>query len=315
MTDQFGREITYLRLSVTDLCNLRCVYCMPEEGVTKLRHEDILSIEEIGEIARAAAGLGVKKIRVTGGEPLVRRGIVDICRLVSAVPGISEVCLTTNGALLPRFADKLREAGVKRVNFSLDSLDSDKYREITRGGELSDALRGIDSAREAGFEKIKINAVLMGGVNDGDIRALAELSRTKDTHVRFIELMPIGRNADSLKERYLAADAVLAAVPELEERGADGVARLYKLPGGAGTVGLISAVSMRFCQSCDRIRITSDGKLKPCLHSPEEVPLRGLRGAKLTEVMREAIRGKPLRHELDGDSCSSSARDMNAIGG
>jgi len=288
---------------------------MPEEGVAKLRHEDILKVEEIGEIVSAAAGLGISKIRITGGEPLVRRGIIDICRLVSSVPGISEVCMTTNGTLLPRYANELREAGVKRLNFSLDSLDPDKYRAITRGGELSDVLRGLDSARDAGFENIKINSVLMGGVNDDSIRALAQLSRSPGTHVRFIELMTIGRNADSVKGRYLTCDAVLAAVPELIESGADGVARLYSLPGAGGTVGLISALSMRFCQNCNRIRVTSDGKLKPCLHSPEEIPLRGLRGSKLSDTIREAVWSKPLSHTLDACSCSQSARDMNAIGG
>ncbi|MDR3278769.1 MAG: radical SAM protein, partial [Oscillospiraceae bacterium] len=194
MKDAFGREISYLRLSVTDLCNLRCVYCMPAEGVKKLRHGDVLSIEELAEIVAAAARCGITKVRVTGGEPLVRRGILELCRKISVTPGISELCLTTNGALLTQFAKPLRGAGVARLNISLDTLDPEKYREITRGGELSDALRGIEAARDAGFDNIKINAVLIGGVNGGGARELIELTRG-GVCVRFIELMPIGECA------------------------------------------------------------------------------------------------------------------------
>ena len=315
MKDQFGREISYLRLSVTDLCNLRCVYCMPEDGVAKLRHEDILSIEEIEEIVRAAAGLGVTKVRITGGEPLVRRGIIDICRCVASTQGIAEVCLTTNGTLLPQFASKLRGSGINRLNISLDSLDPAMYRTVTRGGELTDTLRGIDAAREAGFNEIKINAVLMGGVNESEIRALAELSLSPGTHVRFIELMPIGSSAGLTDGMYLAGDTVSSALPELEPLGVDGVARLFALPGAGGTLGIISPLSQHFCPSCNRIRVTSDGKLKPCLHSADEIPLRGLHGDALSEKIREAILCKPQRHALDGVSRSGSARDMNAIGG
>ena len=313
MKDCFEREISYLRLSVTDLCNLRCVYCMPEEGVAKLRHEDILSVEEIEEIVRSAAALGIKKVRITGGEPLVRKGIADICRRVSSVPGIEEVCLTTNGTLLPRYAGELREAGIKRLNISLDSLDPDKYRDITRGGELADALLGIDAARKAGFGTIKINAVLIGGVNNDGIRELTELSRQTDTHVRFIELMPIGETDTSIGQ-YIPGEAVLAAVPELEQLGAEGVARLYALPGANGTVGIISPISQHFCPSCNRIRVTSDGKLKSCLHSADEINLRGLHGDDLIRVMRDAIAHKPRSHTLE-TGASGSLRNMNRIGG
>ena len=315
MKDRFGREITYLRLSVTDLCNLRCVYCMPEDGVAKLRHEDILSVDEVGEIARAAAGLGISKIRITGGEPLVRRGIMEICRRVSSVPGINEVNMTTNGTLLPMYAKELRECGIKRLNISLDSLDPEMYRAVTRVGELADALKGIDAAREAGFEQIKINAVLMGGVNEDEIRSLAMLSWEPSMHVRFIELMPIGGSADFTQGLYLTGESVLAALPELEPVGLDGVARVYSLPGAAGTVGVISPISQHFCESCNKIRITSDGKLKPCLHSQEEILLRGLHGDDLAKAMQRAIFDKPWRHALDGETLSGSARDMNQIGG
>ena len=307
MKDQFGREITYLRLSVTDLCNLRCVYCMPEEGVQKMRHEDILSIEEIAEIVKTSSALGIKKVRITGGEPLVRRGITEICRRVSSTPGIEETCLTTNGTLLPKFARELREAGVRRLNISLDSLDPATYSMITRGGKSADVLRGIDAAREAGFETIKVNAVLIGGVNEGEIRSLAEMSREPGMHIRFIELMPIGGSAGWAAGRYIPGDAVLAAVGELMALGTDGVARTYALPGAGGTVGIISPVSRHFCPECNRIRVTSDGKLKPCLHSAEEINLRGLHGEALAAAIGAAIWNKPCRHALDGAEADASA--------
>jgi cyclic pyranopterin phosphate synthase len=315
LQDQFDRDINYLRLSVTDLCNLRCVYCMPESGVTKLRHEDILSVEEIEEIVRAAAALGITKVRLTGGEPLVRHGILDICRRVAAVQGITETCLTTNGTLLPKYARELREVGVNRLNTSLDTLDPVRYAEITRGGDLNDALRGIDAARDAGFDVLKINTVLIGGVNDGEIRDLVDLTRDGRTHVRFIELMPIGASADWAGARFLENSAVLRAVPELVAADSDGVARLYRLPDTDGTVGLISPISSHFCPTCNRVRVTSDGKLKPCLHSSDEINLRGLHGDALAETLRAAIYGKPQHHTLDGTTTSNSARSMYAIGG
>ena len=315
MQDRYGRNITYLRLSVTDLCNLRCAYCMPEDGVRKLRHEDILSIEEIEEIAKASTSLGITKVRITGGEPLVRRGIIEICKRISAISEIKEVCMTTNAALLPRFAEELRSAGVRRLNISLDSLDPETYRMLTRGGELSDALHGIEIARETGFDNIKINVVLMQGINDGELRKLAELSLTKGTNVRFIELMPVGFNSSWTHGKYLSCDVVLAEMPELEPLESEGVARLFRLPNANSTVGLISAVSAMFCSSCDRVRITSDGKLKPCLHSPDEINLRGLHGDELIETMRLAIYNKPPNHTLNGLDGSASLRNMNAIGG
>jgi cyclic pyranopterin phosphate synthase len=315
MNDGFGRDIYYLRLSVTDLCNLRCVYCMPEKGVEKWPHSDILSVEEIEEIVLASAECGIRKVRVTGGEPLVRRGIVDICRRISAIPEIEELCMTTNGTLLPKYARELKSAGVDRLNISLDTLDPGKYREITRMGELKDALDGIDAALEAGFDDLKLNAVLIGGVNDDEIPAFVEMTRDKNIHVRFIELMPIGECAGWSRERFIGNSAVLEAVPELIETGTSGVARLYRLPGGRGTVGLISPISAHFCPACNRIRVTADGKLKACLHSADEVNLRGLHGAQLVDTIRGAVAQKPLKHKLSEDAKSSSRRNMNAIGG
>jgi cyclic pyranopterin phosphate synthase len=315
MTDEFGREITYLRLSVTDLCNLRCVYCMAEQGVNKLCHSDILSVEEIEEIVRAATACGISKVRVTGGEPLVRRGIIEICRRISALDHVRELCMTTNGTLLPQYAAQLKSAGVQRLNISIDTLDDRKYEKITRTGSLKDALDGLNAALEAGFETIKINTVLMGGVNDEEIPELIKLTRRSEIQIRFIELMPIGECAHWSKERFIGNSRVLEAVPGLHECGTDGVTKLYRLPGYSGTVGLISPITFRFCPSCNRIRVTADGKLKPCLHSAKEIGLRGLHGQKLEETIRSAILSKPQRHYLGGSAPSGSLRNMNSIGG
>ena len=315
MIDSFGRNITYMRISVTDLCNLRCLYCMPEAGIEKRPHRDIISVEEIGEIARAAAKCGIKKIRLTGGEPLVRRGIIDICRRISATEGIEELCITTNGILLPKYAEALKDAGVRRVNFSLDTLDAEKYRQLSRIGSLSDALAGLDAAKNVGFSPIKINAVLMGGVNDDEIRKFAELTRDGDIHVRYIELMPMGACAEWAERHYLPGTAVLDALPELEPAGTEGVTQRYRLPGYKGTVGIITPVSSHFCGECNRIRVTADGKLKTCLHSAPEHDLRGLSGEALEEALRAAILSKPWTHSLDGGAFSQTARNMNEIGG
>ena len=315
MKDSFGREIYYLRMSVTDLCNLRCIYCMPEDGVRKKRHEDILSVGEITEIVRAAAVCGITKVRVTGGEPLVRNGIVEICKSISKTPGIRELCMTTNGILLPQYAGEIKNAGVRRLNISLDSIDPKTYREITRTGTLESALEGIYAALETGFDAVKINAVLIGGVNDGEILSLLDLTRRFNVDVRFIEVMPIGECADWAESRFISTSYVLELAPELYDVGADGVAKLYKLPDGLGTVGLISPISSHFCPTCNRIRVAADGKLKPCLHSAEEIDLRGLRGVELENVIRSAILRKPQKHRLDVGEISSSRRNMNAIGG
>ena len=302
-------------MSVTDLCNLRCIYCMPEDGVQKRSHEDILSIEEIAEIVRAAAVCGITKVRVTGGEPLVRNGIIDICGRISKVPGIHELCMTTNGILLPKYAGELKAAGVKRLNISLDSVDPDTYRRITRTGTLESALDGVRTALETGFDAVKINAVLIGGVNDGEILSLLDLTRRYNVNVRFIEVMPIGECADWAESRFISASHVLELAPNLLDIGIDGVAKQYKLPDGIGTVGLISPISSHFCPTCNRIRVAADGKLKPCLHSAEEINLRGLSGAELEDAIRSAISMKPRKHRLDTGEISDSVRNMNAIGG
>ena len=316
MLDKFGREITYLRLSVTDLCNLRCRYCMPEEGVPKKDHAAMLTEDEMILAVEAAASLGITKLRVTGGEPLVKKNILSICRRAAQVPGIREVCMTTNGLRLPELAVPLREAGVRRLNISLDTLDPDKYAQITRCGVLSDALAGIHAALGAGFEKIKLNAVLIGGFNDDEIEEMAKLTLRYPLDMRFIELMPMGENGFG-KEAYLPYTEVLRRLPELMPLpGEGGAAKLYRLPGALGNVGLISPVSAHFCSGCNRLRLTADGKLKPCLHSSAEYPIKGLDKAGMAAVMKEAILGKPEWHGLlDYANRSQSARSMNRIGG
>ncbi|MBQ9661944.1 MAG: GTP 3',8-cyclase MoaA [Oscillospiraceae bacterium] len=317
MIDTYGRQISYLRLSVTELCNLRCRYCMPEDGVCKKRHEEMLTQEEMVTAVRAAAALGITKLRITGGEPLVKANIVELCREAAAVEGIREVCLTTNGTLLPKLAAPLREAGVSRLNISLDTLDADKFRYITRVGELSDALRGIETALECSYDKVKINSVLIGGFNDGEIAALAELTRRYPVDVRFIELMPMYDSGDFGPEAFIPYTIVTETLPELEPLPADGgVAKLYRLPGAQGNIGLISPVSAHFCADCNRIRITADGKIKPCLHSSDEISIKGLDYDGMLETIRSAILSKPKWHgELSYSERSHANRNMNQIGG
>ena len=314
MLDGCGRAIDYLRLSVTDLCNYRCRYCMPAEGVCKRPHADILSVEELVEVGQAAVACGVKKIRLTGGEPLVRRGILDICRGLRAIPGLEELCLTTNGSLLPSMAAPLRDAGVDRLNISLDTLRPDRFADITRLGSLSDILEGIQAAESAGFEHLKLDTVLIGGFNDDEIGDFLALTMKHPWEVRFIELMPMGPCAGWEKGCFLSADEVVNRYPALQRIDNCGVARRYRLPGARGTVGLISPLSHTFCGDCRRIRVTSDGRLKSCLHSAAEIPLRGLHGAALEEAIRQGILQKPLRHHL-AEHPSDTPRNMNQIGG
>lgn len=317
MIDQFGRNITYLRLSVTELCNLRCRYCMPAEGVCKKSHADMLTEDEMILAVEAAASLGITKLRITGGEPLVKKNILSICRRAAAVPGIQEVCLTTNGILLPQLAKPLREAGVRRLNLSLDTLNPDKYAYITRIGRIEDFWRGFHAALDAGFDKIKLNAVLVGGFNDDEIVPLAELTKQYPVDMRFIEMMPMCDSARFGPDAYIPFTRVLEALPEAQPVPKDGgVAKLYRLPGAKGNIGLISPVSAHFCGDCNRIRLTADGKVKPCLHSNAEYPLKGLDSEGMRVQLEKAIWGKPKWHgDLDAAHHSGAGRNMNQIGG
>lgn len=317
MKDAYDRTINYLRISVTDLCNLRCSYCMPENGVVKKLHSEILSVEEIVSIVRAAAELGVNKVRITGGEPLVRNGILEICRQIGAIEGLKEICITTNGILLGGMAKELKQAGVSRVNISLDTLDPAKYKKITRCGELDDVLRGIQAAEEAGLLPLKINTVLIGGFNDDEIGSLVELTRNKEIDVRFIELMPIGECVGWESKCFISSSKVLEREPQLEpiEGPAAGVETLYRIPGYKGRIGLINPMSHPFCEQCNRIRLTADGKLKTCLHSSEEINLKDLPYETVKERIASAIKNKPQRHYLNEFTRSDSTRSMFQIGG
>ena len=317
MIDKLGRDITYLRISVTDKCNLRCRYCMPEEGVCKKGHADMLTEDEIIHAVEAAAALGITKIRITGGEPLVKKNIVSICRRAAQVEGIKEVCLTTNGVLLPKLARPLKEAGVKRLNLSLDTLNPEKYAYITRIGRMDAFRAGLDAAFEAGFEKIKINAVLIGGFNDDEIEDMAKLTLEYPLDMRFIELMPMYDSGDFGQDAYLPYSKVLEKLPEAVEMPRDGgVAKLYRLPGAKGNIGLISPVSAHFCGDCNRLRLTADGKLKPCLHAADEYSIKGLDFEGIKAVFEQAIWNKPAWHgDLDALHRSKAGRNMNEIGG
>lgn len=317
MIDKLGRDITYLRISLTDKCNLRCRYCMPEEGVCKRSHHEMMNEDEVVTAVEVAASLGIHKIRLTGGEPLVKRNILSICRRVAAVEGIREVCLTTNGILLPELAKPLKEAGVKRLNLSLDTLDPQKYAYITRIGQLAHFEAGLQAALEAGFDKVKINAVLIGGFNDDEIEELANLTIRYPVDMRFIELMPIQDHDEFGESAYVPYSRVLEKLPDAVPAAKDGgVAKLYRLPGAQGNIGLISPISAHFCSECNRLRLTADGKLKPCLHSGDEYSIKGLDKAGMKAVFEQAIWNKPAWHgDLDAVNRSKAGRNMNEIGG
>lgn len=318
MKDTFNREIDYLRLSVTDLCNLRCRYCMPEEGVCKKSHQNMLTQEEMLTAVKACASLGIKKVRLTGGEPLVKTNILDICEGVRSIEGIQTICMTTNGIRLKAMAKDLKAAGIQRLNISLDTLNADRFRYITRIGNLSDVLEGIRCAIETGFEKVKINTVLYGGFNDDEIAELAKLTQIYPVDVRFIELMPMDNGLGYDRKAFISCETVLEKLKDfgLSKVGMDGVSRTYRLSGAQANIGLISPLSLSFCQSCNRIRITADGKVKPCLHSGEELSIKGLDYDGMKAVIEKAILAKPACHKnLSFDEASDAGRTMNRIGG
>ena len=323
--DSYHRRIDYLRLSVTDRCNLRCTYCMPEGGVPRLDHEDILNYEEFIRLARIAVGMGISKIRITGGEPLVRKDILFLCANIAATPGLKSLSLTTNGLLLAQYVRGLFVAGIKRVNVSLDTLKPEKYAAITRRDAFEQVWAGIRAAQETGFAPIKLNAVVMHGVNDDEIEDLATLTYHYPFEVRFIEFMPFqGEDGDS---RLVSADVILERLsrvapllPAVSENS-NGPARLYRFPNALGKIGIISPISEHFCHTCNRLRLTADGKLRTCLFSVEEIdlktPLRqGASDKEVTEVISAAIRRKPERHELDNRMLRKCiSRPMVKIGG
>ncbi|AAR36537.1 GTP 3',8-cyclase MoaA [Geobacter sulfurreducens] len=324
LIDSFGRRINYLRLSVTDRCNLRCSYCMPAEGVEKLAHGDILSYEDLFRIARAAVAIGIEKIRITGGEPLVRKGIVPFLARIAAIEGLRQLVLTTNGLLLPEMAADLRSAGVQRLNISLDSLRADTFRAITRIGELQRVLDGIAAADAAGFPPPKINMVVMRGVNDGEVADFARLTIDRPCTVRFIEYMPATRenNWQSLTVPGREILDRISASYELEpvEKGAcAGPSRDFRIRGAAGTLGVITAVSGHFCGDCNRVRVTSTGMAKSCLFSDEGFDLRPFLETSDPIILQEALRRivgvKPERHGMSACKAEHQAFSMAKIGG
>ena len=319
MIDGHGRKIDYIRISLTDLCNLRCRYCIPENGVEKKSHFDILRFEEIVDIVKASVKLGITKVRLTGGEPLVRKGVVSLVQMIRNVSGIRDITMTTNATMLEEFAGQLKEAGLTRVNISLDTLNTQKYEYITRGGDIGKALRGIEAAKKAGLGPIKINTVLMKGFNDDEIEDFVCLTQSESMDVRFIELMPIGGCAGSLvdTDMMMPCKEVLKRVPTLvrEQVQESRVSVNYRLPGAKGRVGLISPINHQFCDRCNRLRVTADGKIKPCLHSDDEINIREMIGGGQTyqQVLEHAVMQKPSAHRLDENVYID--RCMNSIGG
>jgi cyclic pyranopterin phosphate synthase len=335
ISDTFNRPINYLRISVTDRCNLRCIYCMPAEGIDLLSHSDILTYEEITTIVRLASELGITKLRLTGGEPLVRIKLPELVAMLAKIDKIDDISLTTNGALLRKYARELREAGLKRVNVSLDSLNQDNFERITRYRKLSDVLQGIEAAKACGLNPVKINMVVMRGVNDDEILDFAKLTITDGWHVRFIELMPFvtdnppeghstGWKANS-QSQFMPADEIRERLnslgelkPSLPIKG-NGPAKYLRFSQASGTIGFITPVSEHFCFNCNRLRLTAEGKLRPCLLSDQEIDLRqplrsGASAEKLKQIIAEAIQTKPKEHQLS-QGRTSNKRLMSQVGG
>jgi cyclic pyranopterin phosphate synthase len=324
LSDSFQRPINYLRISVTDRCNLRCVYCMPLGGVCPLSHDDILRYEEINTIARAAAEMGIDKIRLTGGEPLVRAGLPDLVRMLASIGTINDISLTTNGTLLARYAAELKEAGLNRVNISLDSLKPERFKAITRSDtKLADVLEGIEAARGVGLVPVKLNMVVIAGLNDDEVLDFAARTIDQDWNVRFIELMPFV--AEMENPRFIAASEMKKRIEKLGKLEpclptvGNGPAKYFRLPNAKGTIGFITPVSEHFCFDCNRLRLTADGKLRPCLLSDYEVDLKGpLRAGVdaegLKKLIEEAVANKPKQHHI-AEGNVPRRRPFSQVGG
>lgn len=326
LKDNYGRIIDYLRVSIIDWCNLHCIYC--QYNVVKKTHYEILKYEEIIRIVQLATQLGIKKVRITGGEPLMRRNIIFFMKEISQIDGIEDLSMTTNGSLLPKYVHLLKEAGLQRLNISLDSLQPKKYEEITQGGVLSQIMAGIDEAFKANFSPIKINVVPMRGINDDELEDFVRLTIKKPIYVRFIELMPMSNNISyqdiSYQERYIPISQIKKRLKNtfdlklVNDVKGNGPAKYYQIDGANGLVGFISPLSEQICSQCNRLRLTSDGKLRPCLESDTEIdiktPLRsGQSDDEIKEVLLSAIKLKPKRHQFTKKR--RGLRQMSAIGG
>ncbi|RJX37856.1 GTP 3',8-cyclase MoaA [Paenibacillus pinisoli] len=329
LKDRFGRTHNYLRISVTDRCNLRCVYCMPEEGVAFTEASHLLTYDQIAEVVEAGASLGITKLRITGGEPLVRPDLPKLIARLSAIPGIEDIALTTNGVFLAKQAQALKEAGLTRVNISLDTLDPGRFAFIARRGELRRVLEGIEAAAEAGFHPIKLNCVLLKNVNEDEIAEFLRMAYEKPLHVRFIEYMPIGHADDNWRNHYLPLSRVLDIAGErytiARREGVigNGPSEDWEIEGGAGSFGLIHPISDHFCKSCNRLRLTADGNLKPCLYWMDELNVKGALGnhAAMQEMFAKAMDIKPENHEMAAKLADTALshvpteRRMSQIGG
>jgi len=322
LIDSFGRSINYLRISVTDRCNLRCIYCMPPEGVPQMSHSEILSYEEIRTVVQAAAELGINRIRLTGGEPLVRAELPKLIKMISQIEGIEELSLTTNGTFLKKYALELKQAGLSRVNVSLDTLKADKFRYITRLGKLEAVLEGIEAAKEAGFEPVKINTVIMRGINDDEILDFARMTYEDGWHVRFIELMPFKGVAEFVPSIKLRQHiSLLGKLEPCASITGNGPAMYYRLAGARGTIGFITPLTEHsFCSRCNRMRLTPDGKLRPCLLGEDEIdlkmPLRNNASMdELKSLILKAVASKPEHHNLERGNVRLVKRKMSQIGG
>jgi cyclic pyranopterin phosphate synthase len=308
LSDSFQRPINYMRVSITDRCNFRCVYCMPEEGIKLMSHAEILTYEELFQIIKAGAELGISRVRLTGGEPLVRLGIVDFVAMLASIKELTDISMTTNGMNLARLANDLKKAGLTRVNVSLDTLKPDRFKQICRGGELKTVLEGIGTARRVGLEPVKINMVVMGGVNDDEILDFARKTIVDGWNVRFIELMPYGGQGGKTPEGISAKDIKkrldpLGKMEATHTSRGNGPAKYYRFPEATGTIGFITALSEHFCFSCNRLRLTADGQLRPCLMSETMIDLReplrsGISQEALKELIQKAVSAKPLSHHL-----------------
>ncbi len=325
MHDQFGREISYVRISVTDRCNMRCVYCIPP-GMEWIEREGILNFEEITRIARVLARMGARRLRLTGGEPTVRRDLTSLVGMLARVPGIEEVSLSTNGLLLSSLAGPLSEAGLDRVNVSLDSLDPERFREITRGGELARVLEGIEAAERAGLHPIKINAVILKGRNDDEIQDFAAMTRRRPWHVRFIEVMPLAGNEDDAALRYMPTHEIRevlerdGALEPVRDLAGNGPAVTFRYAGAAGSVGFISPMDHNFCERCNRVRLTASGRLRLCLFGDGEIDLAGpMRAGADDETIATLVWGglatKPQRHWLEPGATASGLIALSQVGG
>ncbi len=327
LVDAYERKIDYLRISVTDRCNLRCVYCMPPEGIELIESKEILRYEEFMRISRIAIAHGVTKIRITGGEPLVRRGIIEFLKELSSINGLEDLSLTTNGVLLKEYAQKLKDAGLKRVNVSLDSLKRDRFLKMTRGDNLQQVTDGLEEAQKIGLTPVKINMVVIKGFNDDEVLDFAMMSKVKPYHVRYIEYMPFNTQEGWQRDKCVTAkqlkemiEKVEPLFPVTDASGGAGPARRYKFKDAPGEVGFISPISEHFCGSCNRLRLTSDGKLRTCLFSDNEIDIRkALRDGSSDEAIEallfRAVKEKPQGHQINENIFKKCSRTMSLIGG